>query len=758
MATQAHGLVRVRMYGVAIALAGGLLAGASATAATLYVGSGGGDYANLAAAVTAASAGDTITIRGGYSTPGASVTKSNLTIRAENNWSTGANNPADMTQVNPARGAESTVTSPISLPYSTGGNASGTKIQGLYFNLASGSGSAIHFPDYGTGTTRVTDITVSNNRFRDQTASAINGWVGIGGSLVPFADRVLVENNRMGTIMMNNATAVFVEGSDWTIKNNYINHNADGGRTTENGRRGFNIFGQSAGNPSNNIVVTGNLFKDLGGVTGNSWALQPNGNVSNLVMANNKFDGNARDFSFYPVGSNYLIAGNQSKNIAVGTTGTGGTSLDIMPGPLNETNVVVRQNSFDVDVAGDKAFRAIRVLAYAGVTAGSLLIENNEITVHGTAGTNTSARGGIRFGAGAGIDSFDLIGPMTIRNNVMDATGYDDGVNNIPSIGFFYADSTGTGTRTTGGMNLSATNNEIKGFNSGAYVDADYTGTVSGTLPTGDSALLTNNNFLNNGLAVGGGTAGAGIGIAGSYFSGNTTNTSGNTYGAAGGSANAVAGRNANYVTFRGDFNLSNAVDATDLATLGTNFGTSGPAATYYKGDATLDQKVGAADFMVWKRFTGLDITSGVPTAQPDAQTAYDAGVPLTQVVANYDAATGNILFRTTQNVWGVIINDGATDLVASSWGSLPANWATQDWSGALDLVDKTAGTSFLTTGTNLVLATVQTGLNPTTAFAQSYWFGTDGVMHAFNIPEPTGLVLLGLGAWGLVARRQRGR
>lgn len=662
--------------------------------AELFVGSSGGDYTDLATAVAAASAGDTITVRGGYSTLGAIINKP-LTIRAELNWNKHGYDPSDMTALNPARGAESTITSPLQLKYSP--SSSGTKILGVFFDIpasyASG-GSVIHFPDSGSG--RVTDIIVRNCRLKCLSTS-INGFMGTGGGFNSYANRVLIENNRFGTLMLNNATILFVIGFDWTIKNNYVNHNADGGRTTENGRRGFNIAGTAA-LPTTNIVVTGNLFKDLGGVTGNSWALQPNGYAGNIVFAYNKFDGCARDMAFYPAGTNFLVAGNMSTNNSYGSGG-GGFSIDLLPGGnlfakgLNAmTNLVVRHNLCDVDMAGDKAFRWAVIRPFSNNTdVGSILIERNEVTIRGTAGANTSARGAIRFGSGLYQDRFDLVGPITIRNNSMNAVGYSGGPTNIPSVGLFFP-ATSSG-RSTGGMDLTVANNQIRGFDSGVYVDLAYTGTNQGALPAGDTARFYNNNILTNGLGVNGGT-GAVVSIDGSYFSGNLLDISNSVAGTPASSPNPVAGRDPNYVTFRGDFNLDNAVNSSDYLVWSNNFGLSGPAATYYKGDATLDQMVSATDLLVWKRYNGLDINATAPAAQPTAP----AGYPVVKYIPKSGILT---IAGNGSAAWGfeITLVSNTASVNAHSEGYLGAGWAFAaftNWpaTNRIEFVDVSAGGS----------------------------------------------------------------
>ena len=703
-----------------------MLVGGRVLAAELFVGADA-DYATLQAAVDAAAPGDTITIRGGYATPGALVDRS-LTIRGEFNWQVPANDPAAMTQPNPARGAESVVTSPIRLRYAP--SASGTRLLGLFLDLDSptgGASSAIHFPDHNSG--RVTDITIRNNRFRCTGTTAVNGWIGIGGGFMPYADRVLVADNRMGTIIRDNTSAIFVQGRDWTIINNYINHNADGGRISENGRRGFNIWGPD-GASSDNLVIAGNLFKDFGGVEGNNWVLQPNGRVSNLLVAHNRFDGSSRDLAFYPAGTNFLIAANSSTNLVVGTTGVGGFSLDLLPGANSFAagnamyNLVVRHNLCDVDVGpgDDRAFRWALIRPFSNAAAGSILIERNAVTVRGTAGATALARGAVRIGAGANQDRMDRVGPVTIRDNHFDASGYAAGADAVPAIGVFVAGT--DGGRETGGMDLLVANNRMTGFEAGAYVGMAFTGTQPGALPADDDYRFHHNNSIANALGVHGGASGAGIDISGSYFEGNVTNMAGVVTGTPGGAINPVAGRDPDYVVFRGDFNLDNVVDEADRLVWRDHVGQSGPGVTYFHGDAGLDQAVSAADLLVWKRYVGVDINAPAPSPAP----AVPPGVPRVQ----YDAYTGMLrLAGRGSDAWAILLQDGdaALQVLEADTGALGGDWVQAAFgddgqSGRIEFIDATAGNEPLPAA-SVAVARLQPGLVESDFGPVTYYTGT---------------------------------
>ena len=195
-----------------------LAVAAGAQSAELFVGSGVGDFVDLQAALAAASAGSTITIRGGYSTPGADVSIPNLTIRGEFNHNINANNPSNLYQLNPARGLESVVTGPISLPTLSGANPDGTKILGLFFDIPSVASavSAVNFVPGGNDGRAVQNVVVSNNRFR-ATSPDVLSWVGSGGNsnYVPhnWADGILVENNRMGDMFVPATNAILSQGT-----------------------------------------------------------------------------------------------------------------------------------------------------------------------------------------------------------------------------------------------------------------------------------------------------------------------------------------------------------------------------------------------------------------------------------------------------------------------------------------------------------------------------------------------------------------
>jgi len=715
-----------------------MVTGGPGWAAELFVGPGE-DYATLQAAVDAAAPGDTITIRGGYTTAGATVNIPNLTIRGQHYHDTNANNPDDLYELNPARidAKESVVTSPITLRTQGGGNPDGTRIIGLFFNITSGGGSAVNFN--ATGGRAVTNVIIRNNRFRATTTS-IGSWVGSGQNVhsgsYGWADGIVIAGNRMGDLFISNGSAMFPTGRNWTIKGNYVNHDADGLRsgqpgydplntTYENGRRGFNINGV-ASHPTEHIVVVGNVFHDFGGVAGNSWALQPNGYVSGLIIADNAFDGSARDIATVPTGTHQLIAGNVFSN------NRGGPSIDYQRGAVS--NMVVRQNAIELN-ATTGGVSVIRALPNATATGHGMLIENNAIVLTGDAGGSGIARVAIMLGGFADFDRFDYFGPLIIRNNVLQDTGLTGG----ESAGIFYS---AAGGRIDGGMNLNATNNRFSGLDYGVFVSADSTATNAGALPVGDIALLADNNVLNNVTGVHGGAGGAGIDITGSYFSGNTTITNGNVYGTPGVSPHPVAGLTPGYVTFRGDFNLDHAVDEADRLVWSSYYGTVGAAVTYFRGDATLDGAVSAADLLVWKRYTGVDINAPAPPPAP----AVPPGVPLVR----YDAYTGELrLADRGSEAWAILLHDGtaALQVLEADAGALGGDWVQAAFggdgqAGRIEFVDATAGDGPLP-DTSVAVARLQPGLAETDFGPVTFYTGTGSFQTSITWHPGGGLLFM---------------
>jgi hypothetical protein len=300
-----------------------------------------------------------------------------------------------------------------------------------------------------------------------------------------------------------------------------------------------------------------------------------------------------------------------------------------------------------------------------------------------------------------------------------------------------------------GAISFTAANNVMDGFLTAAVGVYDTVPNAS-DLPAGATVAITNNNFYNmpaGSTVLVHSAGGPFINAVDNFYSNVAAIVSGNvTTNANAAGAFSVAGRNPNYVTFRGDFNLDNAVTDADRLVWSNHFGAGGPAASYFRGDATMDQTVSAADLLVWRRHNGLDISAAAPALAP----AVTPGAPIVQ----YDPTTGKLgIEGAASTAWAFEIPDGSTNLNVSAHteGSLGGSWvyaAFTNWpaTNRFEFVDCTAGGSPVP-GAMTEVATLQLGLSASSFGPVKYYVGSNTFQTAVTIvaaaPEPRGTLIL---------------
>lgn len=730
----------------------------------------GGAYTTIEAAFAAAGASDTIYVRGGQTFTPANISwgTAKSGVKLYGGWNGNQITPLSNADINPntsgnlavangGRLAETVINggTGLNIGNTAGDNVSGATIRGFDFQKST---TAININGVGAAST-VSNLDLSNNKITITGGQGINfQQMGANGS----AQGVLISGNRITFDASASAKTALQLGpssptlSKATVFGNYV---VDQSSATGN-NRAMNA------DRANQLVVAGNLFDAMSN--------QSVGNLvanKGVVIAENEFQGagkTQRAIIAYPLSA---TAGDQdleriliSNNTASGHVGqvidlTVGGAFGTFSGDDGSQDIWVRHNLLNADAAQMQAssFNGVSLLSlrFNENTDGNgpVDITNNEMNV---TGNRTSFElQGIRI---AGQAPTAATGGLLIQDNVITATG---ATGTTPHIGIRIAPGLTTSFGTMGDIDATIQNNTIDGFLTAGVGVYNSDGTVSsaptvGNLAVGATVGVNSNNIQNNGTGVQAG-GGASIGVGGSYFNGNTTDTSGNVSGLASGSANTVAGRDANYVTFRGDHNLNNAVDAADAAVLVAGFGTSGPSATYFDGDSTLDQVVDLDDGKVFARFFNQPIAASGVITNP-----VSAGAPS----ISYDSLTGSVSFTSGAqgSIWGLRLLDGTT--VLSPTGTTPtalnSNWLYTNQSTGVEFYDDSFGTlgDFAANG---IFATLTPGLTAANFGQVEYFFGQGAsASSAFTsmnfvaaIPEPSTAILLGLGTL-LLARRRR--
>lgn len=249
--------MKPKTYRTGLLALGASLLTTSAWAATITVGPSG-DHATIQAAVSAATAGDTISLSAGnHSEPGFVVNKA-VTISGPNAGLAGT----------AARGAEARVTdTPITI------TASGVVLDGLEIHQSTNTGDAVQIQAAAT---------VQNTVFRREGAVTSNGGRGI--VTTSAVSGAVITNNfftgdNSSNVFSNHKTwqsGIYVNGGSLTISNN----------TFEKVRAALNLDDFNSG-----ISISGNSFSasgtyiSLGGVTATTGTHTISGNDFGINLA-----------------------------------------------------------------------------------------------------------------------------------------------------------------------------------------------------------------------------------------------------------------------------------------------------------------------------------------------------------------------------------------------------------------------------------------------------------------------------------------
>jgi len=713
----------------------------------------GGAYTTIEVAFTAAGANDTIYVRGGQtfapSTLAWGTTKSGVKlyggwdgnqVAPESNAHINPNTAGDLAVANPARLTETVISGSGTLRIAgvAGDVVSDVTIRGFDFQKTA---TVIDVNPNVNSTSSNLDL--SYNKITITIGQGINFQQASQGS----SQGVLIAGNRITFDASASARTAIQLGpgsptlSHVTVLGNYIvdQSSATGNNRAVNADRG------------SQLVFAGNLFDALSNQSvGNLIA------TKDVVIAENEFLGagkTQRAILAYPLSA---TEGDQdvkriliSNNTASGHVGqvidwTIGGNYNNFTGDDGSQDIWIRHNQFDADAA------QMQASTFNGVTVVSLRLNENtegngpvEITHNeiNLIGNRTSYElQAIRI---AGQAPTAATGGMLIEDNVITATDAS-GTNTL--IGIRIAPGLTPYFGTMGDIDATIQNNTISGFLTAGVGIYNYDGTVTnpptvGNLDASATVSVGSDNILTNGIGVEAG-GGATIDIGGSYFDGNTNDTIGNVSGTAGVAANAVAGRNSNYVTFRGDFNLDNAVSDADRLVWTNNFGTVGPVATYFNGDTTIDQMVSAADLLVWKRYNGLDINASAAAPAP----VVSPGAP---IVKYYPVSGKLTIDGRASTAWAFEFAQGAAPLNVSAHteGNLGASWlygAFADWpaTNRFEFVDATAGGSTAPASVTEV-ATLQTKLSAEAFGPVTYYVGSNTFQTTVRITAQPTLLLL---------------
>lgn len=683
----------------------------------------GGAYTTIQAAFSAATAGATIWVRSGQTFGGATLTwtsakngvklyggwNGNTNMPYSKNAKISANDPTNLYNANPARDAETVFNGPNTfVAIGTASAVDGVTIRG--FSLQNTAGTTIDFLNGSVAYRR--NIDISNNII--QTPAGGQG-VSMQQAVVPVGganSNILFSGNRflLGTI--GNNTAIIANGvydfENITIVDNYFKNtaastdgraiNADGFRYQVQARNVFDSFPRgSVNNDRGYMIMAENVMTNIGS-RGMNWQ------------------------AFYGPGLGpALISKNEitMKNDPTGATAGSAWAFNVLnSGQSVDGPVWVRHNKA---TASNYGGAQLVTFANGGTSAPNVTMEfsRNELTVGAWTGT-ASERGVLRL-----LDNLAKNTQLTDNKIIMPANGaLTDAQNNgvlaklapmAPGASVIVSWNSITGT---------------SGAGTGVrQADAAWTnGTVT----------LSNNNFVSTATDVVNNATTLYITGTGNYFDNGQQNAGNVALTSDAGSPNPVAGRNANYVTFRGDFNLDNAVNDADRLVWTNNFGTSGPGVTYFSGDATLDQTVSAADLLVWKRYNGLDINATAPAASPTVPPAIPA--------VEYWFRTG--MMRIADNgstAWAfeITLLSNAATVSAHTEGNLGTGWAFAaftNWpaTNRVEFVDVSAGSS------QAPMAAVQVAQFPSKLSSPAfgtvkYYVGSNVFETSIALIDPTG-------------------
>ncbi len=628
---------------------------------------------------------------------------------------------------NPQRLPESVLTASLNVANTSGHVVNGVTIRGFTFANAS-----ILVGNGGTTATRL-NFDFSHNAFTNMNGPAVNFQSAANGST-----NVLIKGNRVIFAPAASArTALYIgpgqtagggkKGSaHFMLLDNYVRDGNPQGITT------------ALPNGSNNRAVNADCI-DLCVIAGNVFDSMGNQSIGNVnstmdfIIAENRFLGagkTGRAIIASPRTSQtwdsdmerVLISNNEASGhvlqpFDVTVNGSGFTGDD------GWEHLWLRHNRIDVDAAqfqagGGVCAVSLRFIQNTGGN-GPVVFENNEITLTGN--RTSSELQAIRVVSDAPTAA---TGGFLFRNNKLTALSPSGA---IPYVGLRF-DTNDVSFGAMGAIQFTAANNTFDGFLTAAVGVCDTVPDAS-DLPAGASVSITNNNFYN--MAVGStvlvhNAAGPYINAVDNFYSSVADIVSGNvTTNANAAGAFAVAGRNPAYVTFRGDFNLDNAVTAADRLVWSNHFGLVGAAASYFRGDATLDQAVSAADLLVWKRHSGVDISAMSPAPSP-------ATTPDVPKVA-YNAYLGTLRIHGGASMaWAFVLPEGtaAFDVGGVNAGALGAGWRYAAFTGPgatnrIEFVDTTAGDNPAPAAAAPV-AQLQSGLGAAAFGPVTYYVGSN--------------------------------
>ncbi len=410
------------------------------------------------------------------------VVNKNVTLQGAN-AGVCANNPAELSALNPARGAETFVNPASGTAFTIDPTSDNVTIDGF----------AVTAPiDYGVYAWNAAapgfeNITITNNRFE-----GLAGWGVMSGG----ADRSdwRISCNRFDGWSGTDKTAVWLAGnanSGLELSYNFVR-----GSTGVAGSRGFIVDG---------AVNTTIQFNEITSLT--RYGVQLTNSADTVLVANN-------DLSNMQVGVQLLTSASGATGILDNVTVQDNTIGDVTaiaiwlanattggPGPGTVNNLLITGNTVIQNVGmltSNFALIDLRFDPAASGAHGLVTISNNDVTFNGSFGSATAAYA---------MQVRGKAGTVNITGNSLDGGGVGGSATNPATAGLFVRVNDSAFGLLPATAEITVTFNTFTGFQNGVTVYDPVAGTY-GELPAG-AALNINRNSI-DGNPVAGVIAGAG--------------------------------------------------------------------------------------------------------------------------------------------------------------------------------------------------------------------------------------------------------